>query len=202
MIQSKLVKVSVSFASAALVLGAFAPSVFAADVTISGNGDGSHNGATLTNTTTTTVGQSNVQTVNVVASSNADTGGNEVSHNTGEGGNSVQTGSATAETAVLVTGGSNKATLSAPCGCEDPATVTITDNGDKSHNKVKIKNKKTTTVGQSTVSTVGVSASSKGKTGKNEVEHNTGAGGNTVTTGDASSSTGVVVKGPKNTATL
>lgn len=198
---SIITKMSVGVASTVLAFGVFVPRVFA-DVTIEGNGDSSNNSATVTNSNSTTIGQTNVQTVQVVATSNANTGGNDVKHNTGDGTNSVDTGNATSVTGVIVTGGTNKALVTEPCGCVDPGDVTIADNGDSSHNTVKVKNKSKTTVGQTNVSTVGVSAHSNAKTGKNVVSHNTGDGDNTVTTGRARSATFVVVKGPKNSLTL
>lgn len=59
-----------------------------------------------------------------------------------------------------------------------------------------------TTVTQTNVSTVSVGAVSKANTGKNKVKKNTGTGNNTVSTGNATSTVGVVVTGGTNAALI
>jgi len=79
-------------------------------------------------------------------------------------------------------------------------TVTISNNGALSTNKVKVKNWSSKSVSQSNTTYVGTSISAKAKTGNNTSSFNTG-GTNGIVTGDASNTVGVSVTGGTNTNT-
>lgn len=191
-------KFATGLATAAFLGAVVAPMAFAADVTISGNGEGSHNTVTLSNSNTTSVSQSNVMSVSTTVNSSANTGGNQANENTG-GDVTVTSGNASSTVGVSVTGGDNSATVT-PCGC-DPVnpSVSITGNGKDSKNKVKNTNSNTLSVGQAGVLSVGTTVGSKAKTGKNKANGNTGGGSVSVTSGGATSNVGVEVTGGSNT---
>lgn len=193
----KMIKISSAIASGALIASLLAPAAFASDVTITGNGNKSTNTVILGTTNNTTVSQSNTTVVNTSINSTASTGGNSASKNTG-GSNGISTGAATSTVGVTVVGGGNTATVD-PCGCDDPdTTVLISDNGNKSKNKVVNKNTNNLIVGQANVTVVNTGVNSKAKTGNNKSNKNTG-GANTIGTGPADSTVDVLVVSPANT---
>lgn len=191
-------KLSVGVATAALLGASFATSAFAADVTVSGNGDGSTNIVTVKDTCSNSVHQSNSTTVTTTANVTANTGGNEVESNTG-GSSSIETGNATAGASVTVDGGSNTATPASCCSCLEggASDVNVTGNGDKTTNIVTSTKKQKTKVTQKNKTKVTTTVNVKAKTGHNEIEKNTGSGSD-LTTGDAQSGVDVSVTAPSN----
>jgi hypothetical protein len=197
-VKNMIKKLIVGFASASLLVTAFAPLALAADLEISGNGNKSENTIVQNDTTTTTIGQSNESLILTVAVSSASTGGNSASGNTG-GDVTVKSGNATSTTDVTVTGSSNTAALPT-CGCDTVAsTALISGNGNKSENKIINKTTTKTKVEQGNESFVGTLAVSKAKTGKNKAKNNTGSGATSVTSGNSTSGTTVNVSGSTNT---
>src|SRR3990167_1600933 len=90
-------KAATGLATAALILGSFAPAVFAdTTVEISGNGSGSDNEANVLVESTTVVTQNNDANIQNNVTVNANTGNNEANDNTG-GDVSVDTGNAEAD---------------------------------------------------------------------------------------------------------
>jgi hypothetical protein len=191
-------KLSTALVTASLIASAIMPVAFAQDVEISGNGTGSHNTVTSTNTDTTIVEQTNNTTANTVVNANANSGNNTANGNTG-GDVSVDTGHAINETTVVVTGGDNVAGIANPCGCESAlAGAAILGNGSNSKNKVTDTNSNTLVVGQSSKTKANTTVNTKANTGKNKANNNTG-GGTGITTSNARNTTGVTVTGGSNT---
>ena len=191
-------KVSVGVAIGSLFASVFATAAFA-DTTIDilGNGEHSHNSVNVTSSDTTKVGQSNSTNVSTNVNSSANTGGNNANDNTG-GNVSIDTGKATSDVSVTVSGSSNTAQVS-NCGC-DPGNVdvTIAENGEHSSNKVKVKLEQLLSVTQKNHTYVDTWVWSRALTGKNKANGNTG-GPVLVDTGKAHSTVDVHVFAPSNT---
>ncbi len=191
-----LQKIGIGLAAASLVGASLASSVFAADLTISGNGEGSSNTIIDVSKCHSSVTQSNNTSVNTYASVSASTGGNNANSNTG-GDVSITTGDATAGVSVSVDGGSNVATPPSCCECQSSPSVAITGNGEDSHNLVVTKQKSSTSVSQKNKTKVKTFASVKAKTGHNTSNGNTN-GTTTVDTGDSTAGVVVSVTAPSN----
>lgn len=184
----------------AVLLTSLMPAIAMADtsVDVSGNGTGSHNKVTVHNSNKTSLKQSNNSYIQTGISSSTGTGGNSANHNTG-GDTGISTGDATSTIAVGVGGSTN--TLSSDlllCGCQNGLSdVTVSGNGDSSHNKVSLNNSSSLKLSQSNDSTVLTEIDSKTGTGGNKANGNTG-GSTGIGTGDATSSIGVTVTGSSN----
>lgn len=176
----------------------FAGAAMAADAEISGNGSGSVNSVTATQTSTEQVGQSNSSVVVTQVSSKASTGGNTANKNTG-GDVLVVSGDAASAVDVIVEGGSNNAGV-LPCGCPDDASNSahISGNGSGSVNLISWLKLKTSSLTQLNTQVVTTGVLNKAKTGKNKANLNTG-GSTTVMSGSSTTGTGVFVGGSSNT---
>lgn len=203
-----LVKLGTGLATASLLAGSLATSAFAADVTISGNGNKSHNGVLVYQKCANYVSQSNYTNVTTVANVSANTGENSANSNTTGGdsdGVSLTTGNATAGMMVTVEGGGNSAD-GAPncCDCAGGVeSVDVSGNGNRSHNHVVVVEKQYNTVKQKNKTNVTTVGKVKSNTGKNKTNKNTtGSGGGAVevSTGDAEA--GLVVEVTQATNTL
>lgn len=189
-------KIAAGLTSVALLASVTAPAFASTSVEVSGNGTKSDNTVEVENSNKVDLKQTNNLSVTLNITSNASTGGNKASGNTG-GNTSINTGDATTETAVVVTGGDNKATIPA-CGCEQgDDTVSVKNNGKKSDNKVTLKNKKELKADQKGDVNVIGNIDSKAKTGKNKAKNNTG-GDVEVKTGTSVSTTEVGVLSGSN----
>jgi hypothetical protein len=199
-------KLIVGFAAASLIATLAAPAVFAADVTVSGNGVNSTNTVTVNSSPASSpdIDQSSATFNGSVVVAVAGTGGNSISGSTGSGDNTISTGNATAVSANVVIGGSNTATVTS-CGCTpDPTTVKVKNNGDKSTNTVIINapKKSGASVDQGTVTGNLSLVGSAAGTGGNKIKNPTGKGTNSVTTKNALSVSANVVVGGSNKVTL
>lgn len=176
-------------ATGALLLGAFAPSAFAATttVTISGNGNKSNNTAVVVNKAKTKVTQVNLAAVVNLTGTVQNTGGNKANSNTGSGSVSVTSGNATSSVTNTTTVGGNSATLT-PCGCDmGDSTVDVSGNGSKSNNSVVLVNKSSSKTTQVNGAFVLNGTFTVQNTGGNTANGNTGDGSVTVTSGNADS---------------
>lgn len=192
-------RVASTIAAGSLLASIFAPSALAnGDIEISGNGKDSNNSVVVTSSSNCSVKQKNYTTVELEIASVANSGGNKANSNTG-GDVSIDTGKATSEVTVGVTGGSNEATD--PCCCQEaiPAQdVTIKGNGDKTTNTAVVTSSKSSKVKQKNSTFLGAAILSKAKSGKNKSNSNTG-GSVGITTDDAKSTVDVTVDAPSNT---
>lgn len=167
-------------------------------VVIKDNGYDSDNIVRIRSGCQTTVIQGSETWAVAQISSSASTGGNEASGNTG-GNVTVDTGKATSDVAVSVTGGDNSASVDSCCACLDgELDVKIMDNGAKSFNKVNNATWFSETAIQAAKTKAFVGIAAKAKTGKNKAKHNTG-GAVIVTTDNAKSTVDVTVEGGTNT---
>lgn len=190
-----------------IAMFALATTATFADTTleISGNGDGSTNTITVTSEQNCTVKQSSDTDVHALVGASASTGGNEASGNTG-GNVTINTGNATANASVTVTGGSNTATD--PCCCQQcnecegcssgENAAVISGNGHGSTNDITVDKKKNTRVRQRANTSVGALVGAKAKTGKNKTNSNTN-GTVLIDTGTTNSTASVDVFGGTNT---
>lgn len=190
-------KAASAVATAALCLSIFAPAAMADNtVDISGNGSGSHNHVTITQSSNCSLTQSNDSLVTTDVYSSAKTGGNKANANTG-GDVTIDTGNATSTVTVGVTGSSNTATNPC-CGCSTASNaLSILNNGADSHSRITTTNTNSQTLAQGNLSTIGTGVTSKAKTGKNKADKNTD-GSVGITTGNASSTVTVTVGGSSN----
>lgn len=193
-------KVSAGITTAALLSTTFAPLAFAdTTVEISGNGVGSNNTGNVTQLSTVVVGQSNDSYVDLTVKAKANTGGNEANSNTGVGAVSITTGNATADAGAEVTGSKNIAKIPCKCICPNGETgILISGNGDSSTNSSTVHKTSTLTASQTNKQKVKGKVKAKAKSGNNQTNSNTGGGDVSVTTGDASSTSGASVSGPVN----
>ncbi len=193
-------KIGAAVAGAALLATAFASAAFAdTTVEISGNGTGSNNTGNVTQLSTVTVGQSNDSYVDLTVKAKANTGGNEANGNTGVGAVSITTGNATADAGAEVTGSKNIAKIPCKCICPNGETgILISGNGDSSTNNSTVHKASTLTASQTNKQKVKGKVKTKAKSGNNTTSYNTGGGDVSVTTGDASSTSGASVSGPVN----
>ncbi len=195
-------KVSVAVSTAAILFGSFAPSVFAENLTITGNAKKSTNTIIYNNTSDCTVEQETNTLVLASVSATSSTGGNIVSGNTGAGDKTIDTGSATSNASLTVTGGSNN--MSNPCCCQpnsepNGSTVDISGNAKKSTNKVTVNKSSSSTIEQESFTGVFAKVKAKSRTGRNKVKDNTGGGNVGITTDSADSTSTLDVTGGTNT---
>jgi hypothetical protein len=196
--QSLQTKFATGVATVSMLASVFAPVAFAQDpsLEISGNGNKSDNSITVENEKKVDVEQKNVMLVGVEVDSSANSGGNSVSKNTG-GTNDLETGKATSNVGVTVTGGHNVALVDDGCGCPEGTDVLVSGNGNKSKNKVKVDNEDKLYLDQTNFLGVGVGVLSGADSGNNKVKKNTGSG-STLTTKKAKSKVKVEVTGGSN----
>lgn len=189
-------KIGAGLATALMLGGMFAVSAHAATIKISGNGEGSHNTVNATHVNVSKVKQKTTTLAFTWVSSSANTGGNTANSNTG-GSVSNTSGSADSTVTTTVTGGSNVATVT-PCGCvPDDSSVTISRNGEDSHNTVNVTDVNVSKTSQSSTTVAITGVSSSADTGGNTANGNTG-GSVTQTSGDASSTVTTTVSGGSN----
>lgn len=190
-------KLGTAIATAAILGSVMAPVAAFADTTVdvTGNGAGSTNYVNANQSNTTVVDQTNITKSYVKVNAKANTGGNSCSDNTG-GDCTIDTGMATNDVTVSVTGGNNTATV-APCGCDTTTDVTVADNGADTHNTVKAKKTNTVVATQFTKTKSKVKTRVKAKTGNNVADANTN-GSNSITTNDAANTVDVTVGGGSN----
>jgi hypothetical protein len=190
-------KLTTTIATASLLASMFVPAAFAeTTIDISGNGTQSHNTVNLTNGNTTIVDQTTSTNATTNITANANTGNNTANANTG-GDVSIDTGMASNDVTVVVTGGDNVADLPTPCGCQTAADVVIAGNGSNTKNKVNLSGSNLTVVGQNAITKAKTTVKVTAKTGNNKANKNTG-GTTGITTNDASNTAGVAVSGGSN----
>jgi hypothetical protein len=182
------IKLATGLVTASLLAATVAPAAFAAtDITVSGNGAGSHNKVKVKNKNKTKVVQSNATAVVNLTGVFQNTGGNTANNNTGGGNVDVNSGNATSTVTNHTTTGGNVATVD-PCGCPTGDTlIDVSGNGADSTNKVKVKNTSTTTVRQTNETLVVNGTLVAQNTGGNHANNNTGDGTVDVNSGDADS---------------
>ena len=190
-------KLGAAISSGAIALFAFAPSVFAANLEITGNGPNSDNTIVVANTSSCTVSQKANTNVEALVGASASTGGNTANGNVG-GTTSITTGDAMATATMTVIGGSNTATD--PCCCTpaaEPPTSEISGNGPNTDNDIVVANVKNTTIRQRARTRVRALVGAKAKTGKNTSNGNVGTG-TTIGTGVANATSDLEVIGGTN----
>lgn len=195
-------KLATGAATAALLAGALAPSVFAADLEITDNGADSDNAINITDVSVCNVEQRNTTLVGAIVGASASTGGNQANGNTG-GNVSVASGNATANASLTVTGGNNTAVNPCCCDqCEDTdSTAVISDNGRRSRNRINRTGVKVSNVEQRTFTGVEGFVGARARTGWNRANGNTGGGTTTVMSGRARSNASFFVTGGSNSLT-
>lgn len=192
----------------AAVLGSLAVSVmapaasFAAEnnLKIKNNGRNSDNQIKVENKKKTKVEQSNTSIVTNIVGTFSNTGKNDIKDNSGKGDATITTGNVVNNINVTVEGNTNTADV--PCLCEEDDNLNglvIKGNSRNSDNKIKVKNKKSVKVSQSTVSIVTNGVFTASNTGDNDIEDNTGKGDKTVDTGNVTNNVDVLVEGSTNT---
>ena len=190
-------KISTALVTFSLLATSFAPLASAdTTITIADNGADSNNSVNVTNNNTTDVNQTNSFSVGLDINSSAKTGNNEASNNTG-GNVTIETGNATSNVTVNVSGGSNVANISCACNTTND-TIDVLNNGANSNNTSNVTNKKEKIVKQTNSGGVSGSVRSRARTGKNKANKNTN-GTVDVFTGNATSNETVNVTGPLNT---
>ena len=194
-------KLGTVIATAALFGSVLAPAAFADTITVAHNGAGSDNDVSLSNKNSLKVYQSNVTVVGTHIYQYANTGHNEANGNTG-GDVSINTGDASNKAHVEVAGGNNSVILPEQCGCRHDTEIKVKDNGANSENDVKVKNHHSTTVEQSSSTSVHTKIKQKSNTGYNDANWNTNgdsSGDPSIDTGKASNEAWVAVGSGDNT---
>ena len=181
-IMKMIKKLIAAAASAGIVsLSSTAPAFAAVNITFTGNGSGSNNAATITNSDTVVLNQTNDASINNTTDISTETGGNSADGNT-TGNVTVDTGnaSATSETTNAV----NITTAVVGCDCPGDITLTATGNGGDSNQDFNIINTNDYTANQFNTASVTNTTNMDVDSGDNTADDNTN-GEVKVTTGDA-----------------
>ena len=154
------------------------------DVTISGNGAFSTNGAGVNNTSTTALTQNNVANITNNISADAKTGNNDAGFNTG-GDTTIVTGKAGVGITVDNKANSNLASIGGGAGAgAGDSSIIINDNGAFSENAVELNNNSIVVLTQLNDADVANNIDADARTGGNSTDFNTG-GDTTIWTGNA-----------------
>jgi hypothetical protein len=195
-------KIASTIATGALLFSMATPAFAADSIEIVGNGAGSVNTTTVTDTNNTTVSQNNAAQVTNNVTSNSNSGGNNANFNTG-GDTTVLTGAAQTVTNVTTAVNANSAQID-QCNCATAngvGDVTIAGNGATSHNTAVVVANNNTTLGQNNAAAVTNNVTSKANSGYNGAAFNTG-GDVSILTGPAVTQTSVLTAGNVNTASI
>lgn len=185
-------KLTTAIATGALVMQSAMPVAFASETSLSviGNGAGSDNQVTVSQTSTTQVNQSNDADVTNIVSTNANTGGNDANFNTG-GQVTVDTGNAEVNAHVTNNLNTNVAEVE-NCNCAQDADVLVKGNGAFSDNNVDYSTRNKVELDQDNDADVYNNVEADANTGKNSAGFNTSDDGDVVVrTGNAKVNTGV-----------
>lgn len=144
--------------------------VFADEIVVSGNGDGSQNGISINETKSNTTVQENEAVVENKIDSVADTGGNSVDNNSGEV--EITTGDIAQAVTVINSGNSNQAETG--CCNGDPGSMKITDNGTDSNNEIDLNHSTSNTVNVNNNLQLSNNIQVTSNTGDNEASGNSG----------------------------
>lgn len=194
-------KIAAASASAIILSSLFSSGAFAANtIDISGNGNGSTNGAAVIKVSKSKVKQKNRTIVGTNVTSIANTGGNKTNNNTG-GDVDSKTGDVKNDVGVTVVGGTNT-NSGENCCCDGQGDgtndVTISGNGNNSTNGVLILDICKHKVFQKNTTIVGTNVTTVSNTGDNQTNGNTG-GTTGSDTGNAETTVMVDVTGSSNT---
>jgi len=184
------------FVSGSLLLATVLPAA-AVTVEVTDNGAKSDNYVSVHESCNQTVEQKNNTSVGVSISLSGNSGKNKASGNTG-GSTTIKTGDVTNTAVVAVSGGNNEADVVDCCCSESEDSVTVSGNGYKTDNTVRLSSRKSKSEKQKTKTLVEVEVELKGNSGKNKAKHNTG-GDVEEDTGNVENTTEVVVEGGHNT---
>lgn len=154
------------------------------DVTISGNGAFSHNGADVDNTSTTALTQDNVANITNNVDADAKTGYNDAGFNTG-GDTVIRTGDASVGIVVDNMANANIARIGGGAGGAGGSSITISGNGAFSTNGVDLDNVSVIALEQDNEANITNNIDADAKTGGNDADFNTG-GDVHIVTGKAS----------------
>ena len=174
------------------------PAFASTEIVISGNGAGSDNWATVNQTSTTTVNQSNNANVTNNVDADADTGNNDANFNTG-GVVVIDTGNATTDINVANALNSNSANVN--CCAAGGADVKISGNGANSNNGVNLTTVNANSVNQANSAKVSNDIDSDADTGDNDALSNTG-GDVMIVTGNAKANVSVSTTANVNSARI
>lgn len=169
----------------------FSYSVFADEITVSGNGEGSSNNVQVEEKKSDSVTQSNNAEVENKVSPEASTGNNKANDNDGE--TATKTGDADTEAKVVNQVNDNKASGGCNCPQGDPSSATISGNGANTDNSIKNTGTSNTTISQNNGAKITNNIKVTANTGNNEAEGN--SGDTTIKTGDVKIAMAVVNKG-------
>lgn len=186
---------STIFTSATLIVGSIsAPAVFADTASnIAGNGFGSTNDLTSTNSSSNTVVQQDTASISNNVTVNANTGGNNANMNTG-GDTSILTGDATSQVLINNKANQNLLNLGGTSSNNAPTTLQELGNGASSTNFVSNSNTSANALFQNNNAAITNNVSNNLNTGRNNANQNTGWNGSgnvSILTGDASSGVGI-----------
>lgn len=192
------IKIATAVSSAALIVSSFATPLLATTVEVTGNGANSESTAEVTQTTNTTVTQTNDANISNNVSVSANTGGNDANKNTG-GDVSIKTGDSSANVEVANAANSNKAEVSGCCA--SGLNVKIAGNGAYSENEAEVKTDNKVNVDQDNTAKINNKVYVDQNTGYNDANKNTG-GDVAVETGDASATVSVSNEANSNWAAV
>lgn len=195
-------RLTTAIATGAVLLNALAPLALAdTQLTITGNGSDPKSTINLSNSSNTTVVQSNNATVNNDVKTNLSTGGNRANDNTG-GNVLVDTGNAKSTVNLSTVANSNKANVDGCSACNGGnVTVNVSGNGSDSKNRVNLDNSSSTNLFQNNNANVNNNVDTKANTGNNDANRNTG-GDVTVYTGNITSNVDVSTNVNSNVANV
>jgi len=174
-------------------------SAFANTVEISGNGASSDSSVQVNAQNQTSVVQNNTANVSNKVSASSNTGSNNANQNT-NGDTLIKTGDAQTQVDIQNVLNSNKANVDC-CSTKEGLDVTISGNGAKSDNAVKVNKDSTVDLFQTNDANVNNKVDADATTGKNNANQNTG-GATMISTGDAVTVTSVSTMANANQANV
>lgn len=170
-------KIKINKKQLVLTLLSFAMLPFAArsasaqEIIITGNGSESSNEITITNSSSTTVTQSNDAQVNNNINTQATSGENTANSNTAEN-TSVQTGDINVSSTIQ--NNLNQSIADVGCCNNNEGTANISNNGSESQNAISYTNSTTTTVTAQNTATITNNVQGTAITGNNSASYNSG----------------------------
>jgi hypothetical protein len=166
----KYKKILFGFLSIALINSS---AVYAQDLSISGNGEGSNNSVNISQTQTSTTTQDNNAEINNSVNASANTGNNSADGNTG-GNTSISTGDINASTNINNNGINQNSVNNSNCCNNSGANIDISGNGAHSNNSAGLAQNSGSNVYVNNYANISNNIYGTANTGYNNANNNTG----------------------------
>jgi hypothetical protein len=146
--------------------------IFADEITVSGNGDGSSNAVNVSSTQNTSASQDNSANVNNNVSQSANTGNNSADSNSGN--TSIATGNANSSSNITNSGINQSVIDNTNCNCTNTTTIDVSGNGEGSTNLLGYSTGVNSNVSVNNIANINNNVNGKANTGYNSANGNNG----------------------------